>query len=148
MNHRDLELARTQNVKQPEPIIGYEPDGTPTEAVCSVCGEWMPEENSKCSNPYDTMTAFSGQFKIHVRSAHSVRFLIHWTELEMTCPLTTAGDSQKSQKAHSACITCSAVTSPLLTVCRQERSRRRRGRCGSGWRVVLRPVNRRMLKQP
>lgn len=65
---RTWEKRRT--LKLPELIIGYDLNGMPTDAVCSVCGKWMREADPLYSNPSNAITAFSNQFIAHVEEAH------------------------------------------------------------------------------
>jgi len=51
-------------------IIGHEPDGTPTAAVCSLCGEWMAENASAGLSSRDTIVFFTAQFKVHAKENH------------------------------------------------------------------------------
>jgi hypothetical protein len=53
-----------------ELIIGYETDGTPTAAVCSLCGERIAEEIPKPIEWGEIITTFSDHFKIHVQRKH------------------------------------------------------------------------------
>lgn len=69
-DHRAEVGRRATNRKNPELIIGHEPDGTPSKAVCSSCGERMPEPNPPFPKPEDTIAAFSVEFRLHVRAKH------------------------------------------------------------------------------
>ena len=63
-------MSQSNPGKQPELIIGYEREGPPNSAVCSLCGEWMAQESPRFSNLKDVITSFEGQFRIHVRTKH------------------------------------------------------------------------------
>lgn len=40
-------------------------------AVCSLCGEQMPEESPRFTHTEDAVTAFAGEFKAHLKKEHS-----------------------------------------------------------------------------
>jgi hypothetical protein len=54
----------------PELIIGHEDDGTPSEAVCSMCGKRILEDEPPIPNAKDAIMAFSIAFQLHVRAKH------------------------------------------------------------------------------
>jgi hypothetical protein len=56
--------------RHPELIIGHEPDGTPSAAVCSLCGEWMAENAAAGLSSRDTIVFFTAKFKVHVTHRH------------------------------------------------------------------------------
>jgi hypothetical protein len=56
--------------KPPELVITYEPNGVPTLAICSLCGEPMTEEMPRFTHAHDTITAFACQFHVHVKKKH------------------------------------------------------------------------------
>jgi hypothetical protein len=57
--------------RSPELIIGYDEGYFPTSAVCSTCGEPMPQ----CEPPFPTsaenITWFKAQFDLHIHRWHS-----------------------------------------------------------------------------
>lgn len=64
-------IRNGEAVESPELIIHYEPDGAPMLAVCSLCGEQMPEESPGFTHTEDAVTAFAGEFKAHLKKEHS-----------------------------------------------------------------------------
>jgi hypothetical protein len=57
----------------PELIIGYESDGRPVTAACSLCGEWMPTEEIDSLSPTEAFARFGEHFKTHLRQKHPIR---------------------------------------------------------------------------
>jgi hypothetical protein len=56
--------------RHPELIIGYDPDGSVTEAVCSLCGDNMPKADPPFMDTRDAISAFSIEFVRHVHAKH------------------------------------------------------------------------------
>lgn len=57
-------------MREPELIIGYEENGKPAAAVCTMCGEYMPEESPNEAGSKATIARFTEDFKHHVRIKH------------------------------------------------------------------------------
>jgi hypothetical protein len=56
--------------RQPELMIGYHPDGTISEAVCSRCGERMLDPDPPFLDTREAISAFSVAFGYHIRLRH------------------------------------------------------------------------------
>jgi hypothetical protein len=56
--------------RQPELVIGYDPHGAISEAVCSLCGERMLNPDPPCADTRDAIAAFSIAFGYHIRLKH------------------------------------------------------------------------------
>jgi hypothetical protein len=56
---------------QPELMVGYDPDGTISGAVCSLCGERMLDPDPPFRNTRDAISAFSIAFGYHIRLKHA-----------------------------------------------------------------------------
>jgi hypothetical protein len=56
--------------RQPELMMGYGPDGTISEAVCSGCGERMLDPDPPLLDTRDAISAFSIAFGYHIRLKH------------------------------------------------------------------------------
>ena len=54
----------------PELIIGYEEQGEPVSAACTLCGEWMPEDHPLSLPAAEVVEVFKGHFEDHVREKH------------------------------------------------------------------------------
>jgi hypothetical protein len=57
-------------MKEPELIIGYEGKGIAAAAACTMCGEFMPEENRNVPSSKATIARFVEDFKLHTRIKH------------------------------------------------------------------------------
>jgi hypothetical protein len=57
-------------VSQPTLVIGYEGQGIPVTAVCSLCGEYMAEEIFADIGSKATVARFTEQFKVHLQMKH------------------------------------------------------------------------------
>ena len=57
-------------MKLPELIIGYDPDGTPSIAICSACGKPIHEGIGKLTHWEDIITTFASQFQAHLKKKH------------------------------------------------------------------------------
>jgi hypothetical protein len=55
----------------PELIIGYEGQGVPVSAACSVCGEWMPADGMESLTSHERVERFTRHFKEHVKQRHT-----------------------------------------------------------------------------
>jgi hypothetical protein len=54
----------------PELIIGYDENSNPETAVCSACGEEMPQGDLANVSPSDTIRWFVTNFNLHVEQKH------------------------------------------------------------------------------
>lgn len=53
-----------------ELVIGYVGGGAPVSAACSLCDEWMIEEDVQLPPAAETVARFLHQFSIHIRQKH------------------------------------------------------------------------------
>jgi hypothetical protein len=57
-------------MERPDLIIGYEGEGEPISAACSLCGEWMPEDHPLSLSANEVIAIFKKHFDAHVREKH------------------------------------------------------------------------------
>jgi hypothetical protein len=51
-------------------MIGYEGNGKLVSAVCTLCGEFMPDEGPGEPSSKETIARFAEDFKIHICMKH------------------------------------------------------------------------------
>jgi hypothetical protein len=61
--------------REPELIISRGDDGNPDTAVCSACGESMPEDFNLSATAREIILIFVEHFNTHVREKHGPRYV-------------------------------------------------------------------------
>ncbi len=56
--------------KSPELILGYEQDAVPRSAVCSVCGQQMPDPPPGPQSAMECYIWYTAQFEEHLSLCH------------------------------------------------------------------------------